>query len=250
MPIPFIQLPFARIRVVDDNHRVNTFSELPNLAVYWQPSEGPDVIIRRGVPTYEKKKILMQLDRLYRIFETRDKNKLNAYLTDIVESIKGVTESRHWIQEYGPGFLDTHRLRMDLGGQSPSNRIGVYLARPPGERKIVRNYLHLHLDRTAEFTTRPSSLDPRPASTKAPLIRNTEAFPVRGSVQLFGEEVGFCVSHPLVDLRTYFTDEQIERRILAGVDESFAWMREKDLFSQIQFDKPEDLSQPPMPTPL
>ena len=238
MSIPFIQLPFARVRFVDESHPVTKFADLPNAYLLWTPSNAPaQVFIKDGVPHHKvaKTRVLLQIDRLFRRAEARDSNKLAAYMKQLADAIKQQTERAHFQEQYGKGVLDMNNLRTLLNQQNaPANRITVSLSNMPSGQRELRNFMNLHLDRLAQFSI--TSYEDHYAATnnKAFAGRKDDHNAITGVVHALGDDVNFAITHPLVDLRKYFTREQIENRVLDAVDENFPWMRKHNLFHSME----------------
>lgn len=239
MPIPFIQLPFARVRFVDESHPITKFSDLPNAFLMWTPKDAvSQVTVKEGVPHHytPKTRVLLQVDRLFRRADARDENKLAGYMKDITKAIQQMTERQQFQEQYGEGVLDINNLRNMLTQQNaPANRITVSLETLPTGKRELKNFMNLHLDRLAQFSITAHADHIKARANEAFAGRREGHNAITGVVSVFDADATFAITHPLVDLRNYFNEEQIKTRVLEAVDENFPWMRAHNLFHYLEF---------------
>lgn len=233
MPIPFVQLPFARIRVITGEHQVNSFMDLPNTTAKWTLSpQQSGATIYPSMSQYVKR-VHLQVDRLFR----RNDPKTSTYVKKIVEAVEDLSQRSQWQEEYGAGKLDVSHLRSAMNNyQRGVDRVtaGFEVIKDGG--RIQRNFLHLNMERDTYFSTITQE--------EAEKARNNLTFAGRqqghnaivGTAVVFGEETPVVVGHPYVDLRKHFGYDKIEDAVQLYVLDRFPWMIKHNLFHSLELD--------------
>lgn len=228
-----IQMPAFKVRVMDDNPKINTFDDLPNFLIRWKL---PDEIYGNkevGLHTARSRMIrpiYLQIDRFYR----RSDPKAEKHASDIVNAIKQLVATPRWLEQFGRGTLDTTTFKQSLVKPNTTrSSITSSLVSVPGGQRERRIFIGLGLDREVFFriVTLEDYAKARDnmAFNKYP---NGHGF-ITGTVNVFGQDMGFVIGHPITPMRTFFdgTDrEYIEDTVLDTLDDQFPFLKEHRLF--------------------
>lgn len=223
MSIPFIQLPFARVRFVGPDYLVRVFSDLPNLQLFYDTSVN-------GKKSW--KMIPVQLDRFYRRSDTKDPRKMTAYSRELVKNVAAVSERRPFRAAFGEGHIDKNHLSNALlNTPRPSSRISCGMIDKVEGGREMKNFLHLSMDREVYFQTLSAYDYEEARNNRRYGDRKAGHNAITGEVKIFGEAFGCAISHPFLDLRDYFPAQAIVDEIQRTVDHNFPWLHSSGLFS-------------------
>lgn len=225
--IPIIQLPSARIKVFSPDTPVETFSDLPNAYVQYQPlfvDQEKEIIIRNGQPCNPLLTIPLQIDRFFK----RNDPKTDKYVKMITESIRDMAERPQWKLEFGAGRLEVGPLSNQLKTYSRmTSRITHGIIHLPGGQREQCNFMQLSLDREAYFAT---------LTEGQPLDKANEKHAITGRITTFDREMRCVVNHPYTDLRQFFTKNRINEFIMDRIFNQFPWMIKHHLVSDLELD--------------